>query len=1452
MYFEFYICYNIIIGICKELSVMSGLNSVREENKKYLRRFLVGDNKIPKEWNEDAKYKFNREYNKVKNAAKELKQLKKQKDKLIKEQKKQTTIAKRIKLASKDTEDKIKAEKKKIRIETQRINKALDRINRILSSHATGDGIMLPYDEYEKLHKQREELKIRRDKLNPAINDKLQKLFKKKRELEKKSKVDYKDFFLQKSILNSKIQLAEKMAKSREHRINKSTKKLAKKYSPIPTKKTYEEFIKQYDAAEDIGDTFMTSHVESKPVHNIFGVTTIYSQPTHVSGVTTDPRVYLIGFLRHIKDKMKKNKSGKYRIYIYDHENQATVFSSVPITHDFDEYDIFSRVVNIELYKMGIWSFRLIQLPLTATDNKSGAGNPIRKLKGCYNYEDYTDNKYCGQICLMLFDYCSKSRSRFIKAKDKTKIINKFIKKHNLPSTPFMSFSDMRSFGVTVDKHDNTNNIKDNTTTDTNNIKIDNNKKSKYSISNYLEKKIDKKQIKKPLYDYDEINDVLYNINGNTKKKGILLYNKHYYLMLNTEKTLSQEFGYLFCAKHNEYHKKTHKCHSHICDECGMSYKTKSSLTRHTKLINTTNNKVNQNKNASMSINTNDKSSDKVNNNTIENKNGKNKTIIIDGVCEHCNKKFKYIGCAKAHKCKNTHWCNMCHRQVKNNIALHQANGCYTEIKCGNCGKFDNCNTHRCQLRLLGNKKLKNKNNNTNNIKKDKNKTNTKKSKYKYYVYDIESYNEANGKQEFAMAWIMSLDRKEKIFIRTAKEFTNWCVRQKSPTILFAHNGGKYDNIIMREKLIREGLTPSNVCQAGYKIIQFKAKNVIFRDTIAHISMPLSKMPSAFGVESKKTIFPYSFYNKRNAFYKGDIPIEYYNECDREEVKKRALNIRCDIDVMCREYCKNDTELLAMCVEKYRESMIQLTGGVDPLNYITKASYAYAVYRTKFMSENSISYLQPHAADFIRKGFAGGRSNCLVKKYVGKLRAKDVSSLYPAVQKYDLLPGVMLGYYRNSIMENMMLSLPPKVDTTTNNNITNKFNNNITNKSTTNSINKNIKKTKYIIKRCNEFIKHQLSLETPIVGFYECDIIPPKDIYIPVLGVKRDKYIFDNNFIHKKVYYSTELKLAIDNGYIIDRIYDYIEFRSTTSLFSKFVDTFYKEKQRYKTENNPAMYNSIKILLNSLWGKFGEANRYFETYIIRSCDIAVRNKLIEDELNNKCRLIGESVVETSDGKDAVLIATYKKLTSTIKQTKGSIAVAAAITANGRVRLYEALKYYNRDVLYFDTDSIYHKVRDDINNDDDKVNGDADDFKSNYPHVPGGIGDWEKELDGDEFISIGAKMYGVKQYDISIDSGCDNNSSNMCKNSKTIIKAKGIPKNIITYNIIDDIVNDNIDVYNCQYKKFVASRVGVSVINGLKIISDTCNKRIYNVDKNGNHYSVPFGSLGETDIINNLL
>jgi hypothetical protein len=312
-------------------------------------------------------------------------------------------------------------------------------------------------------------------------------------------------------------------------------------------------------------------------------------------------------------------------------------------------------------------------------------------------------------------------------------------------------------------------------------------------------------------------------------------------------------------------------------------------------------------------------------------------------------------------------------------------------------------------------------------------------------------------------------------------------------------------------------------------------------------------------------------------------------------------------------------------------------------------------------------------------------------------------------------------------------------------------------------------------------------------GIIKCTVLPPKDLYIPVLPMHcgpTKKLIFPlckscaDSFqtslcTHNEkdraitgTWFTEEVKLAVSKGYRMVKIWTVWNFKErTTDLFKDYVKTFYKKKllsspisfsstedlEKYikdvqekegieilpeeaKFESNPGLRQLTKLMLNNLWGRFGMRENLPTSRFVSQFEQLV--KLINDpEIDiTGIRLVSDKILQVISKK------TNEDFLTTSKDT--NIFIAVTTTAWARIRLYKELDITKERTLYCDTDSIiYEKVSDPTKN---LVIG-------NF------LGEMTNELDSDDsivdFVSGGPKNYAYRT-----------------KKGKSVVKVKGFTLN----------------------------------------------------------------------------
>lgn len=149
------------------------------------------------------------------------------------------------------------------------------------------------------------------------------------------------------------------------------------------------------------------------------------------------------------------------------------------------------------------------------------------------------------------------------------------------------------------------------------------------------------------------------------------------------------------------------------------------------------------------------------------------------------------------------------------------------------------------------------------------------------------------------------------------------------------------------------------------------------------------------------------------------------------------------------------------------------------------------------------------------------------------------------------------------------------------------------------------------------------------------------------------------------VYTHIELREAMKKGYIIENISETLYYTKTFYPFKKFVTDMYKLKMKYKKNNNVIMEQAVKLLMNSLYGKFATK----DMQDIKFYDI--QNKYYTDS-----ELIGVQMTSRDTG--------YKENEKECIQNYVMPILSAYTTAYGRIMLHNLLE--QAEALYCDTDS----------------------------------------------------------------------------------------------------------------------------------------------------------------------
>jgi len=329
-------------------------------------------------------------------------------------------------------------------------------------------------------------------------------------------------------------------------------------------------------------------------------------------------------------------------------------------------------------------------------------------------------------------------------------------------------------------------------------------------------------------------------------------------------------------------------------------------------------------------------------------------------------------------------------------------------------------------------------------------------------------------------------------------------------------------------------------------------------------------------------------------------------------------------------YCKRDVEIMLKAWERWINFCKQEDlGSFGP----TLAAQAFNSFRHRFMHTKIFIHDYERVLKLERECYKGGRCECF---FIGTPNEKeyyylDVNSMYPFVMLENKYPTKLIGYYENPA----------------------------------------VKYLKKVLEE-NLLCAHvRVKIDTPAfpvrvkqktfypVGEFDCYLTTPELLFV----LERGKI--------KKVH-----SMAVYQG---------------ADIFSEYVRYFYSRRMEAKEKGDTAQQYFFKILLNSLYGKFGQKSVRWKK--IGECDPGIEEV--------------ETVVDVVTGKRY----TIRKHNGIVEQTteeKESFnsfpAVAAHVTAYARMYLFSLIEQAGlENVYYSDTDSLivnkkgYERLKDKIDN-----------------------------------------------------------------------------------------------------------------------------------------------------------
>ena len=397
---------------------------------------------------------------------------------------------------------------------------------------------------------------------------------------------------------------------------------------------------------------------------------------------------------------------------------------------------------------------------------------------------------------------------------------------------------------------------------------------------------------------------------------------------------------------------------------------------------------------------------------------------------------------------------------------------------------------------------------------------------------------------------------------------------------IYIHNLAKFDIIFLFKYLVKLGdVTPiihnGRIISINLNYGKDLEYRLVFKDSYLLLLASLAKLTRGFMVETLKSVFPYLFVKGNNLDYIGKVPeFKYFdNKITLAEYShyKSSFTINWNLKKETIKYCEIDCISLYQVIFKFSDLVFDLFGK-NIHHYPTLPSLAFAIFRTIFLTENSIPQLSGKIAENIRQGYTGGAVDMYIPhpKKGTKVYCYDVNSLYPYVMsKFDMPIGKPV-YFEGDIR----------------------------------------------------------AIEPNAFGFFYCEIIAPDNLKHPIIQT----HVKINNMTRtiapvgtwSDMIFSAELDNAINFGYKFNILWGYKFERK--NIFKDYVDNFYGLRLNYP-KSDPLNYIA-KIFLNSLYGRFGMDDNFANINIIHKDYLGDFENKFFDLIISKTELDEYILVET--------------------------------------------------------------------------------------------------------------------------------------------------------------------------------------------------------------------------------
>lgn len=332
-------------------------------------------------------------------------------------------------------------------------------------------------------------------------------------------------------------------------------------------------------------------------------------------------------------------------------------------------------------------------------------------------------------------------------------------------------------------------------------------------------------------------------------------------------------------------------------------------------------------------------------------------------------------------------------------------------------------------------------------------------------------------------------------------------------------------------------------------------------------------------------------------------------------LEKLSVDFAACTDEELEIYCKRDVEILLYLWQKW----LAFAEENDLGNFMpTLAGQAFTAFRHRFMTHDIMIHDREDVSFLERQAYSGGRVECffLGRKDGGRFYYLDINSMYPYVMRNNEYPVKLIGY-RKDVGVDLL--------------------------------------EKYLRDYC---LVAKVRVKTSVALF----------------PVKQDGKVFYPVGEFDCCLSTPEIREALSRCEVL-KVYEVAVYEKA-NIFREYVDFFYAKRLEAKSRGDKVFSFFFKIMLNSLYGKFGQKSSEWE--VIGECDPDTVQVM--------------KVVDAEDGR----VYTVRMHNGIVerKVNPGEAynsfpAIAAHVTAYARVYLWSLVEIAGVEhVYYIDTDSLF--------------------------------------------------------------------------------------------------------------------------------------------------------------------